>query len=76
MYDLVLTREASRFYNRAEMPLVRRLNRCFHNYVKIHIAIQTLNGYAVLLPVTGVTVSVIGGSFMKWMMRMNALQFC
>jgi len=29
MYDLVLTREASRFYNRAEMPLVRRLNRCF-----------------------------------------------
>lgn len=29
MYDLVLTREAQKFYERAEPPLVRRLNRCF-----------------------------------------------
>ena len=29
MYELQLTREAERFYRRADPPLVRRLNRCF-----------------------------------------------
>jgi len=29
MYDVVLTKEAERFYERAEESLVRRLNRCF-----------------------------------------------
>ncbi len=29
MYDLVLTREAQRFYEKADPSLVRRLHRCF-----------------------------------------------
>jgi mRNA interferase RelE/StbE len=29
MYELVLTRDAQRFYERADSPLVRRLHRCF-----------------------------------------------
>ncbi len=29
MYELVLTREARKFYEKAEPPLVRRLHRCF-----------------------------------------------
>jgi len=29
MYDLVLTRDAQRFYERADQRLARRLNRCF-----------------------------------------------
>ncbi|MCL4395434.1 MAG: type II toxin-antitoxin system RelE/ParE family toxin [Chloroflexi bacterium] len=29
MYDLYLTDEARRFYDRAEVPLIRKLNRCF-----------------------------------------------
>jgi mRNA interferase RelE/StbE len=29
MFDLVLTHEALRFYERADVTLVRRLNRCF-----------------------------------------------
>lgn len=29
MYDLALTAEAQKFYEKAEAPLVRRLNRCF-----------------------------------------------
>lgn len=29
MYDLVLTREAQKFYQKAEPSLTRRLNRCF-----------------------------------------------
>lgn len=29
MYELLLTRDAHRFYERADVPLVKRLNRCF-----------------------------------------------
>ncbi len=29
MYSLQLTREAQRFYEKADVSLVRRLNRCF-----------------------------------------------
>jgi len=34
MYELVLTREAQRFYERADPPLVRRLHRCFEQLRK------------------------------------------
>jgi mRNA interferase RelE/StbE len=30
-YELLLTREAQRFYERAEPPLIRRLHRCFEH---------------------------------------------
>lgn len=29
MYDLLLTKEANEFYQGADLPLARRLNRCF-----------------------------------------------
>jgi mRNA interferase RelE/StbE len=29
MYELILTREAQRFYQKADPPLAGRLNRCF-----------------------------------------------
>ena len=29
MYELMLTHEAQKFYERADAPLVRRLHRCF-----------------------------------------------
>jgi mRNA interferase RelE/StbE len=29
MYDLLLTRDAGHFYERADPPLVKRLNHCF-----------------------------------------------
>lgn len=34
MYELILTREAQRFYKRADPPLVRRLHRCFEQLRK------------------------------------------
>ena len=29
MYELLLTRDAERFYKKADPPLIKRLNRCF-----------------------------------------------
>ena len=47
MYELVLTREAHKFYERAEPPLVRRLHRCFEQLRKApyeHPNIRRLKG--------------------------------
>ena len=34
MYEPILTREAQKFYERADPPLVRRLHRCFEQLRK------------------------------------------
>jgi mRNA interferase RelE/StbE len=34
MYDLLLTHRAQRFYEQADAPLARRLNRCFEQLRK------------------------------------------
>jgi len=34
MYKLTLTREAQKFYDQADAPLVRRLNRCIEQLIK------------------------------------------
>ena len=52
MYELVLTRDAQKFYERADSPLARRLNRCFenlgenpYNHPNIKRLRGTLSGY-------------------------------
>jgi len=52
MYSLQLTRDAQRFYEKADVPLVRRLNRCFdqlqqnpYDHPNVKKLTGTLSGY-------------------------------
>lgn len=52
MYEVFLTREAQRFYERADPVLVRKLNRCFERLRRIHMNIQISSSSKGLLLVT------------------------
>ena len=43
MYKLTLTRQAEKFYDQADTPLVRRLNRCIDQLIK-NLNIKRLRG--------------------------------
>jgi mRNA interferase RelE/StbE len=47
MFEVILTREALQTYRKAQVPLVRKLNRCFDNLVCnpfVHPNIKKLSG--------------------------------
>ncbi len=47
MYEIILTKDAQRFYEKAEIALVNKINRCFHQLEKNpfnHPNIKSLKG--------------------------------